>query len=155
MKRVQSEAARYLNSLTMWYARLFNDRLSPLGLTPGRIIVVCLVMVNVALKVESRRHAGTMRTAIAATSAGAMRSALDAPPTAANAQTAAPLKRVIVTKHHNGRRKPLVRTGRELPFTCSAGDVFHMSEAPPGWDTFTCLSRNVWSLTTTQLIEYR
>src|SRR5260370_237909 len=43
------------------------------------------------------------------------------------------------------RRKPLVQGGASLPFTCSTGDVFHKTDAPPGWDTFACRGKNVWS----------
>jgi hypothetical protein len=45
--------------------------------------------------------------------------------------------------------KPHVYRGREPPFTCSVGDVFRKTDAAPGWDTFTCLSKNVWSITRT------
>lgn len=51
-----------------------------------------------------------------------------------------------------GRRasgKPHVYSGREPPFTCSVGDVFRKTDAAPGWDTFTCLGKNVWSVTRT------
>lgn len=48
-----------------------------------------------------------------------------------------------------GRGKPHVYNGSEPPFTCSVGDVFHKTDAAPGWDTFTCLGKNVWSVTRT------
>jgi hypothetical protein len=47
---------------------------------------------------------------------------------------------------HRSRRKSLEQSGPSLPFTCSAGDVFHKTDAPPGWDTFSCRGKNVWSL---------
>lgn len=47
---------------------------------------------------------------------------------------------------HRSRRKPLVQSGTTLPFTCSAGDVFHKTDAPTGWDRFSCRGKNVWSL---------
>lgn len=47
---------------------------------------------------------------------------------------------------HRSRRKPLVQSGTTLPFTCSAGDVFHKTDAPTGWDMFSCRGKNVWSL---------
>jgi len=51
---------------------------------------------------------------------------------------------------HRSRRKPLVQSGTELPFTCALGDVFHKTDAPAGWDTFTCKGRNVWSVAPAQ-----
>lgn len=51
---------------------------------------------------------------------------------------------------HRSRRKPLVQSGTDLPFTCSPGDIFHKTDAPAGWDTFTCKGKNVWSRTTAQ-----
>lgn len=65
---------------------------------------------------------------------------------ATNGQIAAPLKRMAGTGHR-ARRKPRVSSGKELPFTCSAGDVFHKTDAAPGWNTFTCRGKNVWSIT--------
>lgn len=44
------------------------------------------------------------------------------------------------------RTKPLQHSGTSLPFTCSAGDTFRKTDAPAGWDTFTCRGKNVWSL---------
>jgi hypothetical protein len=44
---------------------------------------------------------------------------------------------------------PLAQSGTSLPFTCSPGDTFHKSDAPPGWDTFTCRARNLWSIVKT------
>jgi len=51
---------------------------------------------------------------------------------------------------HRSRRKPLVQSGTSLPFTCAAGDVFHKTDAPPGWNTFTCQGKNVWSIAPSQ-----
>ena len=44
------------------------------------------------------------------------------------------------------RRKPLDSHGTSLPFTCGPGDVFHKTDAPVGWNTFTCTGKNVWSV---------
>jgi len=48
---------------------------------------------------------------------------------------------------HRSRRKPVEQSGTRLPFTCAAGDVFRKTDAPQGWDTFTCKGKNVWSVT--------
>jgi hypothetical protein len=61
-------------------------------------------------------------------------------------RNAAPLKRAAATGHR-ARRKPRVSSGKQPPFTCSPGDVFHKTDAAPGWDTFTCRGKNVWSIT--------
>jgi hypothetical protein len=60
-----------------------------------------------------------------------------------------------VAAEHRARRKPLVQSGASLPFTCSTGDVFHKTDAPPGWDTFSCRGKNVWSLIKNQAREDR
>jgi hypothetical protein len=60
-------------------------------------------------------------------------------------QPSEPLKPAAVTEHR-ARRKALMQSGTSLPFTCSTGDVFHKTDAPPGWDTFFCRGKNVWSL---------
>jgi hypothetical protein len=54
---------------------------------------------------------------------------------------------------HRSRRKPLMQTGTHLPFTCSTGDTFRKTDAPPGWDTFTCRGNNVWGVSRTQQEE--
>lgn len=69
-----------------------------------------------------------------------------------SAQTVEPVKAEPVAEHR-ARRKPLVQSGASLPFTCSAGDVFHKTDAPPGWDTFSCRGKNVWSLIKNQARE--
>ena len=51
---------------------------------------------------------------------------------------------------HRSRKKPPVLSGTALPFTCATGDVFHKTDAPPGWNTFTCQGKNVWSLAPSQ-----
>jgi hypothetical protein len=51
---------------------------------------------------------------------------------------------------HRSRRKPSVQSGTTLPFTCATGDVYHKTDAPPGWDTFTCHGKNVWSIAPSQ-----
>jgi len=56
---------------------------------------------------------------------------------------------------HRARRKPVVQSGASLPFTCSTGDVFHKTDAAPGWDTFACRSKNVWSVIRNQAREDR
>ena len=74
-----------------------------------------------------------------------------APPVQAPAEADAgePLKPANVTGHRS-RTKPLVQSGTRLPFTCAAGDVFRKTDAAPGWDTFTCRGKNVWSISGTQ-----
>ena len=49
-----------------------------------------------------------------------------------------------VRVQHRARRLPAVLSGKDLPFTCAVGDVFHKINAPPGWDTFGCSAKNVW-----------
>ncbi len=56
---------------------------------------------------------------------------------------------------HRSRRKPLVQSGTSLPFTCAAGDLFHKTDAPPGWDTFVCKGKNVWSVAPSQAGDNR
>jgi hypothetical protein len=60
-------------------------------------------------------------------------------------QTAAQMKPLSATRQR-ARRKPHVYSGSEPPFNCSAGDVFHKTNATPGWNTFTCHTKNVWSI---------
>lgn len=75
-------------------------------------------------------------------SAGAATASAE-PPAAVEAKPPIePVERV----EHRSRRKPLVQSGTALPFTCATGDVFHKTDAPPGWNTFTCRGKNVWSL---------
>jgi hypothetical protein len=49
----------------------------------------------------------------------------------------------------------VVQSGASLPFTCSTGDVFHKTDAPPGWDIFSCRGKNVWSLMKNEAREDR
>ena len=56
---------------------------------------------------------------------------------------------------HRARKSSLVTSGTQLPFTCSAGDVFRKTDAPPGFDTFACRGRNVWSLVGNQTRDDR
>jgi hypothetical protein len=70
------------------------------------------------------------------------------------AQRAEPPKPATVAEHRS-RRKSLIQSGPSLPFICSAGDVFHKTDAPPGWDTFSCRGKNVWSLMKNQAREDR
>jgi len=55
-----------------------------------------------------------------------------------------------VRVQHRARRLPAVLSGKDLPFTCSVGDVFHKINAPPGWDTFGCSAKNVWNVIRSQ-----
>lgn len=56
---------------------------------------------------------------------------------------------------HRTRKKSLEQSGATLPFTCSEGDTFHITDAPVGWRTFTCHGKNVWSLAPVQTREER
>ena len=49
------------------------------------------------------------------------------------------------------RKKAMEQSGTRLPFTCSAGDTFHITDSPAGRDTFTCHGKNVWSLVPSQM----
>jgi hypothetical protein len=69
------------------------------------------------------------------------------------APAAIPAKAFVPTMtvvSHRARQTPSVQSGKNLPFTCSAGDTFHKTDAPAGWDTFSCRGRNVWGLTRNQ-----
>lgn len=46
------------------------------------------------------------------------------------------------------RPKPAANSGKTLPFTCSVGQTFVKTDAPPGWNQFGCAARNVWVLVT-------
>ncbi len=85
-------------------------------------------------------------------SASAQKPSMFSPP-ATTAQEK-PVELPAVTEQRS-RRKPLVQSGTELPFTCSPGDVFHKTDAPAGWDTFTCKGKNVWSRATAQASDAR
>ena len=74
------------------------------------------------------------------------------PPVAANPVEIAG---VSALSGHRTRRKSLEQSGTKLPFTCSAGDTFHKTDSPAGWDTFTCHGKNVWSLAPAQTRENR
>ena len=73
--------------------------------------------------------------------------AAPAPPAAVDVK---PPIEPIDSVQHRSRRKPLMQSGTALPFTCATGDVFHKTDAPPGWNTFTCQGKNVWSLAPAQ-----
>ena len=62
---------------------------------------------------------------------------------------------VIAPVEHRARKGPVVASGTQLPFTCSAGDVFRKTDAPRGFDTFACRGRNVWSLVGNQTRDDR
>lgn len=53
---------------------------------------------------------------------------------------------VAALSGHRSRKKPVEQSGTRLPFTCSEGDTFRITDSPAGWDTFTCRGKNVWSL---------
>jgi hypothetical protein len=72
----------------------------------------------------------------------------------ANGQASEPVEPEIPVEHR-ARRNPVLQSGVQLPFTCSAGDVFHKTDAPSGWDTFECHGMNVWSLQKNQAREDR
>lgn len=59
----------------------------------------------------------------------------------------------VTRAEHRARKKPLVQSGTDLPFTCSAGDIFRKTNAPAGWDTFACRGKNVWGIATGQIRE--
>ena len=73
-------------------------------------------------------------------------STMPAAPTAPAAIDAKARVEPVERIEHRSRRKPLVQSGTSLPFTCATGDVFHKTDAPPGWNTFTCQGKNVWSI---------
>jgi len=82
----------------------------------------------------------------------------------ARSEPAKPSPRIMATARpvelagaieHRSRRKPLNQTGTRLPFTCAPGDVFHKTDAPPGWDMFTCKVKNVWSVAPAQARDQR
>jgi hypothetical protein len=73
-----------------------------------------------------------------------------APPVAPAAIPAKAFVPIMTVVTHRARQKPSVQSGKNLPFTCSAGDTFHKTDAPAGWDTFACRGRNVWGLTRNQ-----
>jgi hypothetical protein len=70
-----------------------------------------------------------------------------APSRVRSTRNAAPPNRVAATGNR-ARRKPRTSSGKEPPFTCVPRDVFYKTDAAPGWNTFTCLSKNVWSIRT-------
>jgi hypothetical protein len=78
-----------------------------------------------------------------------------APPAASTARAASASKPAVAAAAHRARAKPLEQSGTRLPFTCSPGDVFRKTDAPNGWNTFTCRSKNVWSLAPAQSGEAR
>ena len=77
-----------------------------------------------------------------------------APPAAAIALPAE-VEREADPSGHRARMKPVEQSGARLPFTCSEGDTFRKTDAPTGWDTFTCRGRNVWSLVPARTQEDR
>jgi hypothetical protein len=54
----------------------------------------------------------------------------------------------VAATGNRARRKPRTSSGKEPPFICAPRDVFYKTDAAPGWNTFTCLSKNVWSVST-------
>jgi hypothetical protein len=81
-----------------------------------------------------------------------VRPAPASPPAAAEP---AEMTGMAVPSEHRARRKSVAQSGARLPFTCTAGDTFHMTDAPAGWDTFTCHGKNVWSLAPARTREDR
>lgn len=79
------------------------------------------------------------------------------PPPAPATASAPPsqIERVAAPSGHRARTKSLEQTGTRLPFTCSEGETFRKTDAPAGWDTFTCRGKNVWSLVPAQTQEDR
>jgi hypothetical protein len=71
------------------------------------------------------------------------------PPATAKIARPSAAKRLKAAPVERAARKPLAQSGTSLPFTCSTGDVFHKIDAPPGWDTFTCRGKNLWSIVKT------
>src|SRR6266850_703198 len=66
-----------------------------------------------------------------------------------------PQSEPVAVAEHRARRNTGVQSGASLPFTCSTGEVFHKTDAPAGWDTFSCRAKNVWSLMKNQAREGR
>ena len=60
-----------------------------------------------------------------------------------------------ILAEHRARRKSPIPSGPLLPFTCSTGDVFHKTDAPQGWNIFSCRGKNVWGLKKDQAREDR
>jgi len=79
-----------------------------------------------------------------------------APPPAAAGARPVEIGAVAETTGQRARMKSVEQSsGTNLPFTCSAGDTFRKTDAPAGWDTFTCRGKNVWSLVPAQTQEDR
>jgi hypothetical protein len=78
------------------------------------------------------------------------------PPTAATVGAQpAEIDGVAEPSGHRARMRAVDQSGTRLPFTCSEGDTFRKTDAPAGWDTFTCRGKNVWSLDQAQTREDR
>jgi hypothetical protein len=77
------------------------------------------------------------------------------PPPAAAAPPPPEITVVVAPLGHRARVKSMEQSGTRLPFACSEGDTFRKTDAPAGWDTFTCRGRNVWSLIPAQTREDR
>src|SRR5579864_8006934 len=45
----------------------------------------------------------------------------------------APVADRVSPIEHRARKSSMVASGKQLPFTCSTGDVFRKTDAPPGW----------------------
>jgi hypothetical protein len=99
--------------------------------------------VQFRLEVTAPDNTKTSESVLVLTAAAA--NAPGATSIAATADTRAQRKRARLTGHRS-RRKPPVQSSGKLPFICSAGDVFRKTDAPPGWDTFVCRGKNVWSV---------
>jgi len=99
--------------------------------------------VQFRLEITAPDDTKTSESVLVLTAAG--ENAPAAIPIAAKSNTSARGKRARLAGRRS-RTKPLLQSGRKLPFICSAGNVFRKTDAPPGWDTFVCRGKNVWGL---------
>jgi len=72
------------------------------------------------------------------------------PPLPAAAAPPSEITVAVTPLGHRARVKSVEQSGTRLPFTCAEGDTFRKTDAPAGWDTFTCRGKNVWSLVPAQ-----
>src|SRR5579864_2428503 len=54
-------------------------------------------------------------------------------PAAGASVASAPVADRVSPIEHRARKSSMVASGKQLPFTCSTGDVFRKTDAPPGW----------------------
>jgi hypothetical protein len=74
---------------------------------------------------------------------------------AARSAQPAEIAGVTAPSSHRERKKLMEQSGARLPFTCSNGDTFRVTDAPAGWDIFRCHGKNVWSLVPAQTRDDR